>query len=122
MTSEESMSQPELPRPRESAEVTPSDALPRPRPITEVPPETLPSPPRAPIREWFTFVIALALVGAFVVIIGAIVLAWIFKAGVSADDIVKVLTTVSGIMAGLVGAVTGYYFRGRVEAARRGEE
>ena len=87
----------------------------------------LPVPTPAPAREKFTFVIALIFVCAYVVIIAGIVLAWAISKvadsipDISADDVVKMLTTVSGILAGLVGAVAGYYFRGREEAARRGE-
>lgn len=87
----------------------------------------LPVPRRDPVKERFTFIIALVLVVAFVAVIASIIVVWaISKAvnsipAISADDVVKLLTTVSGIMAGLVGAVAGYYFRGREEAARRGE-
>lgn len=91
------------------------------RPIAEAEPLPLPTPPPSPHRETLTFVIALTLVLAFVLIVGTIVLAWAAGAA-SADDAIKLLTTVSGIMAGLVGAVAGYYFRGREEAARRGEQ
>lgn len=99
----------------------PLSALELPRLIPEAEPLLAPTPPPSPRREFLTFVIALTLVLAFVLIVGTIVLAWVFGA-TSADDAIKLLTTVSGIMAGLVGAVAGYYFRGREEAARRGEQ
>jgi membrane associated rhomboid family serine protease len=102
-----------------SEEPLPAPGLPR--PIAETEPLLLRTSPSSPRREFLTFVIALTLVLAFVLIVGIIVLAWVFGA-TSADDAIKLLTTVSGIMAGLVGAVAGYYFRGREEAARRGEQ
>lgn len=94
-----------------------------PRPIAEAEELLLPTPPSSPRREFFTFVIALSLVLAFVLIVGVPALVWTIwnVPGASVDEIVKLVTTVSSIMAGLVGAVAGYYFRVREEATRRGE-
>ena len=116
MASDESISPQESPTP-------PEHVIERASPTPSFEPFHLPRPPGTPVREWFTFVIALTLVLAFVLIIATIVLTWTFSniAHVSVDDVVKLLATVSGVMAGLVGAVAGYYFRGREEAARRGE-
>lgn len=117
MTSAESTLPPEQPRPPESA---PSREV---ASLADLEPLILPRPPQTPTREWFTFAIALALVLAFVGIIAVVVLAWVLTNvnELSLDDVIRLLITVSGIMAGLVGAVAGYYFRGREEAARRGE-
>jgi len=106
--------------------VTTGAGLPPIQPLPLPTPEPLPLPiiPPSPRREWFTFGIALTLTGGFVLIIIIPTLVWTIwnVPGASVDDIVKLLTTVSGIMAGLVGAVAGYYFRGREEAARRAEQ
>ena len=119
------------PEPLEPAEPATNVVLPlfEPLPAPEPPipplqlppfePLLLPESPHTPLREWFTFAIALVLTGGFVAIIVIIVSTWTVRI-IATDDVVKLLTTVSGIMSGLVGAVAGYYFRGREEAARRG--
>lgn len=58
-------------------------------------------------RGW----IALLLVVGFLVLVALPVVAWLL--GAETDGAVKLLTTVSSILSGIVGAVVGYYFRAR---------
>ena len=56
--------------------------------------------------------IAYASIGAFFTIIAIVIIGgWLFL-GTSIDDTIKLLTAVSGVLSGIVGAIVGFYFRG----------
>lgn len=56
--------------------------------------------------------IAYVSVGAFFFIIAIVVVGGWMILGANIDDIIKLLTAVSGVLSGIVGAIVGFYFRG----------
>jgi uncharacterized membrane protein len=58
-------------------------------------------------RRWLAFI---ALVGYLVLIAAVVLVGWIgFRLKI--DDVLKVVTTVAGLLGGIVGAIIGFYFR-----------
>lgn len=70
--------------------------------------------PLAKLEDWARTLIALVLIGFFVGVIFVFVVFWMSNLD-DTDDVIRMFTTVLAVMAGLVGAVTGYYFRSREE-------
>lgn len=66
------------------------------------------------LEDWARTWIALLLIGSFVAVIFVFVVFWMSNLA-DTDDVIRMFTTVLAVMAGLVGAVTGYYFRSREE-------
>jgi hypothetical protein len=63
------------------------------------------------VREATRRYIAYLAIGAYFVIIFAILAAWLFSPNAKPDDALKVLTTTAGVLGGIVGAVIGFYFQ-----------
>lgn len=60
--------------------------------------------------------IAIAVLGSFLLFILIIILAWL--AGFPREDAMAMLTTVSSIVAGIVGAIVGFYFKSLDDESR----
>ncbi len=66
-----------------------------------------------------TFLLAMTLIAAFVILLFLITGTWVISVlwdlGLPVDEATEMITTISAVMSGLVGAVAGYYFRVKQE-------
>jgi hypothetical protein len=58
-------------------------------------------------RRWLAYI---SLVGYLVLIAAIVLIGWLWV-GMKIDDVLKVVTTVAGLLGGVVGAIIGFYFR-----------
>jgi hypothetical protein len=64
------------------------------------------------LREQTRRYLAYGSLGGLMALLGLIVLVGWVALKLPIDDVLKVLTTTAGILAGVVGAIVGFYFRG----------
>ena len=84
-----------------------------PPPVVESPAISGVEAKREETRKWIAYIA----LGGFFFLLGLIIIfGWLVKGG-SIEDITQILTTTSGVLSGIVGAIVGFYFRETKDSA-----